>query len=49
MNRGMKLFELIIFICLIVIIGITIYGLIKYGGKPVTDMPIWMYWLIGKK
>lgn len=48
-NKGMGLFELIISVCLIAMISITIYGLIKYGGKPVTDMPIWLYWLISGK
>lgn len=48
-NKGTGLFKFIIFVCLIAMISITIYGLIKYGGKPVTDMPIWLYWLIGRK
>ena len=45
-NKGMSLVELIIAIIFVVIIGITIWGLICYGNKPVTEMPIWLYWLL---
>ena len=45
-NKGMTLVELIITIILVAIIGITIWGLICYGNKPVSEMPIWLYWLL---
>ncbi len=45
-DKGMTLVELIITIILAVIIGITIWGLIRYGNKPVSEMPIWLYWLL---
>lgn len=46
MNKGMTYIELIIAIIILVIVGMTIYGLIAYGGKPVSEMPIWLYWLL---
>lgn len=45
-NKGITLVELIITIIFVVIIGITICGLICYGNKPVSEMPIWLYWLL---
>ena len=45
-NKGMTLVELIITIIFAVIVGITIWGLIRYGNKPVSEMPIWLYWLL---
>ena len=45
-NKGMTLIELIITIILMGIIAITIWGLICYGNKPVSEMPIWLYWLL---
>jgi prepilin-type N-terminal cleavage/methylation domain-containing protein len=45
-NKGMTLIELIITIILVGIIAITIWGLICYGNKPVSEMPIWLYWLL---
>lgn len=45
-NKGMTLIDLIITIILMGIIAITIWGLICYGNKPVSEMPIWLYWLL---
>lgn len=45
-NKGLTLVELIIAIILVGIIAITLYGLIKYGNKPVSEMPIWLCWLL---
>lgn len=45
-NKGMTLVELIITIIIVVIVGITLWGLICYGNKPVSEMPIWLYWLL---
>lgn len=45
-NKGLTLVELIILIVLWSIIAIMLYGLIKYGNKPVSEMPIWLYWLL---
>lgn len=45
-NKGMTLIELIITIILAVMIGVTLWGLICYGNKPVSEMPIWLYWLL---
>ena len=47
-NKGITLVELIITIFLVAIVGITIWGLIRYGNKPVSEMPIWLYWLLSK-
>lgn len=45
-NKGMTLIEFIITVFLVVIIAITLWGLIRYGNKPVSEMPIWLYWLL---
>ena len=45
-DKGITLIEVIISFFIIGIIGITLYGLIAYGNKPVSDMPIWLYWLL---
>lgn len=45
-NRGMTLVEFIITIFLVGLIAITLWGLITYGNKPVSEMPIWLYWLL---
>jgi len=45
-NKGMTLVEFVITIFLTVMIGITLWGLICYGNKPVSEMPIWLYWFL---
>ena len=45
-NKGMTLVELIICIFLLAIIAIMLWALISYGNKPVSEMPIWLYWLM---
>lgn len=45
-NKGITLVELIITIFMIVIVGVMLWGLIRYGNKPVSEMPIWLYWLL---
>ena len=45
-NKGLTVLELIILIFLVGLIGLTLYGLICYGNKPVSEMPIWLYWLL---
>ena len=44
-DKGITLIEVIISFFIIGIVGITLYGLIAYGNKPVSEMPIWLYWL----
>ena len=45
-NKGLTVMEIITLLFIIGIVGISLYGLIKYGGKPVSEMPIWLYWLL---
>lgn len=45
-NKGVTLVELIIIIFMIMILAITAWGLIHYGNRPVSEMPIWLYWLL---
>ena len=45
-DKGITLIEVIISFFIIGIVGITLYGLIAYGNKPVSEMPIWLYWLL---
>ena len=47
-DKGLTVVELIIAIFMCVLIALACYALIKYGNKPVSEMPIWMYWLIGR-
>lgn len=47
-DKGLTVVELIIVIFMCILIALMVYALIKYGNKPVSEMPIWMYWLIGK-
>lgn len=45
-NKGTTVVELIITIIFVAILGIMSWGLICYGNKPVSEMPIWLYWLL---
>ena len=45
-NKGMTLVEALIEITLIAIITLWIYTVLKYGTQPVSEMPIWLYWLL---
>ena len=45
-NQGITVVEFLIIATLLIISISFIFALIKYGGKPVTEMPIWMYWLL---
>ena len=45
-NKGMTLVELIITIIAVVLVGIWVWAMIRYGNKPVSEMPIWLYWLL---
>lgn len=45
-NKGMTLVELIITIIALVMVGIWVWVMIRYGNKPVSEMPIWLYWLL---
>lgn len=38
----------LIILCIIAIgaTALTIYALIAYGGKPITEIPTWAFWLI---
>lgn len=47
-DKGLTVVELIILIFMCTLIAIMVYALIKYGNKPVSEMPIWVYWLIGR-
>ena len=55
MNKELKdtlivigIWTLIIAFCLFVIIciGWTIYAFVKYGGKPITEIPSWALWFM---
>ncbi len=42
--KGFKIFLMIVLIItLLIIIG---YALVEYGNKPVSEMPVWMWWLL---
>ena len=45
-NKGMTLIEVIISIICIMIIALWFYAMGKYGNKPVSEMPVWLYWLL---
>lgn len=45
-NNGLTLVELLITVFMFGIIALIAYGLIVYGNKPVSEMPIWLYWLL---
>lgn len=45
-NKGMTLVEVIIAIIFIVLIALFFYTMSKYGNKPVSEMPVWLYWLL---
>lgn len=45
-NKGLTVMEIITSLFIIGLVGITLYALIKYGNKPVSEMPIWLYWLL---
>ena len=39
----------ILYAITILLILISIIALVKYGNTPITDMPIWVYFLIGRR
>lgn len=45
-NKGMTLVELLITIICVVLCSFVLLCLIHYGNKPVSEMPIWLYWLL---
>ena len=40
---------ILIFFSLILVIALRIYVLIIYGNTPVTEMPVWVFWIMGGK
>lgn len=48
MNKGYTVVELLIIVTMLVLVGAFITVLVKYGNTPVSEMPIWVYWLLGK-
>ena len=45
-NKGMTVIEIVVIVFIIAIIALWLYTMSKYGNKPVSDMPIWLYWLL---
>lgn len=45
-NKGMTVIEIIVFVFFIAIIALWLYIISKYDNKPVSEMPIWLYWLL---
>lgn len=45
-NKGLTVMEMITSLFIIGLVTLTLYVLIKYGNKPVSEMPIWVYWLL---
>jgi hypothetical protein len=33
----------------VLLIGLVVYALIEYGDTPVKDVPLWAYWLMGRR
>lgn len=36
-----KLAKVLIFLFIVAILGVGVYVLVKYGGKPITEIPSW--------
>ena len=47
-NKGLSLVEFIICAFLFILISGFLFVMLKYGGKPVSEMPIWFYFLFGR-
>lgn len=47
-HKGLTPIELIFAVITISLAALLIYALVKYGNTPVSEMPVWVYWLIGK-
>lgn len=47
-NKGLTLIELLCLITMIIMCVIFVSVIIKYGNTPVSEMPVWVYWLIGR-
>lgn len=45
-NKGITEIELIITILAIMLIALFIYVMAAYGDKPVSEMPVWVWWLL---
>jgi len=51
-KKGITVYELLFVICIIICIGITIlyfYALITYANTPVSEMPVWAWWILQSK
>ena len=48
MNKGYTVVELLIIVTMLLLVGAFTAILVNYGNTPVSEMPIWVYWLIGK-
>ena len=46
---GLWVVIIIVFVILAALIGIEIYAWVVYGGKPVTEIPAWVLWLMWGK
>ena len=47
-NKGFTTLELIFTVFTVGLVALLIYALVKYGNTPVSEMPVWVYWLLGK-
>ena len=47
-HEGLTLIELIFTVITICLAALVVYALVKYGNTPVSEMPVWVYWLIGR-
>ena len=45
-NKGLTLVELLCVIAMIAVCVVFISVMVKYGNTPVSEMPVWVYWLI---
>lgn len=44
-----KLLMVLLWLFIIAIIGLWLYVLITYGGKPITEVPSWAAWFLFAK
>lgn len=47
-REGLTPIELIFTVITICLAALVVYALVKYANTPVSEMPVWVYWLIGR-
>ena len=47
-HKGLTPIELIFTVITICLAALVVYALVKYANTPVSEMPVWVYWLIGR-